>query len=270
MGDRRGARRNSSARCSTSRWSSPTRSARSASAKRRFRPPRPSTSLLGSTSASSCAPPRRRFKLGISFEDWGGLGDRYIHAFGTHRPSTWMGDFQHFWLAAQEHGFGGELGDYCFERQAAMAGKFALSEKSKINYAYHFDAGLYAALPAPHAAKPTASSGSRARSPACEQHPETRLRRGAGAGVGRIASRAICSSTAPASALADRADAEGRLRGLEPLAALPTAPSRCRLPSAGDIPPYTRAIAREAGWQWRIPLQHRVGNGLVYCSQYQR
>ena len=42
------------------------------------------------------------FKLGISFEDWGALGDRYIHAFGTLGKSTWMGDFQHFWLAAKE------------------------------------------------------------------------------------------------------------------------------------------------------------------------
>ena len=45
------------------------------------------------------------FKLAISFENWGGLGDRYLHAFGTIGRSTWMGDFQHFWLAAQEDGF---------------------------------------------------------------------------------------------------------------------------------------------------------------------
>src|SRR5262245_28295732 len=85
------------------------------------------------------------FKLGISFENWGGLGDRYLHAFGTIGRSTWMGDFQHFWLAAKTDGFGGELGDYCFERKAAEQGKFALSDTHKINYAYQFDAGLYAA-----------------------------------------------------------------------------------------------------------------------------
>ncbi|MBC8027254.1 MAG: tryptophan 7-halogenase, partial [Steroidobacteraceae bacterium] len=86
------------------------------------------------------------FKLGISFENWGGLGDRYMHAFGTIGRSTWMGDFQHFWLAAREDGFGGDLADYCFEGKAAVQGKFAFSDKVQINYAYHFDAGLYAAF----------------------------------------------------------------------------------------------------------------------------
>jgi len=73
------------------------------------------------------------FKLAISFENWGGLGDRYLHAFGTIGRSTWMGDFQHFWLAAREDGFGGDLGEYCFERQAALTSKFATSEQVKIN-----------------------------------------------------------------------------------------------------------------------------------------
>ena len=144
-----------------------------------------STACSSSTSKSSCAPRKASFKLGISFENWGGLGDRYIHAFGTIGRSTWMGDFQHFWLAAQEEGFGGDLGDYCFERQAALAGKFAMSDKVKINYAYHLDAGLYAALSAAALASRRASNASRARSAHVEQDPENGFITRAGARVGR-------------------------------------------------------------------------------------
>ena len=87
---------------------------------------------------------RGSIKLGISFENWARLGDRYIHSFGVVGKSTWLGDFHHLWLAAQAAGFGDELGDYCFEHKAAREHKFFTSPESKINYAYHFDASLYA------------------------------------------------------------------------------------------------------------------------------
>ena len=86
------------------------------------------------------------FKLGIAFENWARQGDRYIHPFGDIGKSTWMGDFHQMWLMARDRGFGGSLDDYCFELKAAEAGKFAVSDKSSINYAYHLDAGLYAAF----------------------------------------------------------------------------------------------------------------------------
>ncbi len=84
------------------------------------------------------------FKLGIAFEDWSRIGDRYLHSFGVLGKSTWMADFHHFWLQACTEGFGGDIGDYCFELQAAKANKFATGEGSQINYAYHLDATLYA------------------------------------------------------------------------------------------------------------------------------
>src|SRR5438094_860906 len=84
------------------------------------------------------------FKLGIAFEDWARAGDRYFHSFGQIGKSTWMGDFHHFWLEARAEGWGGALGDYCFELQAAQAGRFTIPEQGHINYAYHLDAGLYA------------------------------------------------------------------------------------------------------------------------------
>ena len=83
------------------------------------------------------------FKLGISFENWGEVGDRYIHSFGQVGKSTWMGGFHHFWMQAREQGFGGDLGDYCLELKAAEQNRFYTGDESPLNYAYHLDAGLY-------------------------------------------------------------------------------------------------------------------------------
>ena len=206
------------------------------------------------------------FKLGISFENWGAIGDRYIHAFGQIGKSTWMGDFHHFWLAAKEDGFGGELGDYCFERKAAEAGKFSTSDTVKINYAYHFDAGLYAV----HLRRISEGQGVKrieGKIARVEQHPET----------GFITALVLESGEQVTGDLF--VDCSG-FRGLlieQTLKSgyddwshwLPcnraTAVPCDRQPT---ITPYTRSHAREAGWQWRIPLQHRTGNGYVYCSEF--
>jgi tryptophan halogenase len=83
-------------------------------------------------------------KLGISFENWARKGDRYIHPFGSFGKPSWIGDFYHYWLAAKARGYDVSLEDICFELQAAKAHKFAITENPKLNYAYHFDAGLYA------------------------------------------------------------------------------------------------------------------------------
>ena len=84
------------------------------------------------------------FKLGIWFENWGQKGDRYVHSFGRNGKPTWMCEFHNFWLRSRELGVDSELGDYCFELQAAKAEKFATAQDLEINFAYHFDAGQYA------------------------------------------------------------------------------------------------------------------------------
>jgi tryptophan halogenase len=223
--------------------------------------------LLGVDEREFMRATQASFKLGIAFENWGRPGDRYIHAFGDIGKSTWMGDFHNMWLMAKSRGFGGELGDYCFELQAARAGKFAFSEASQINYAYHFDAGLYAGF--------------------LRQKFEPR-------GVKRIEGKIARveqdgqSGRVTALGMESGARVEGDLfidctgfRGLlieQTLEAgyedwrhwLPTDSALAVQTGSTDrILPYTRAIARRAGWQWRIPLQSRVGNGLVYCSAHQ-
>ena len=206
------------------------------------------------------------FKLGIAFEDWARVGDRYFHSFGVTGPSTWMADFQHMWLEAREQGFAGELGDYCLELQAAKAGKFLGGRGSPLNYAYHLDATAY---------------GQFLRGIAEPQ------------GVRRVEGKIAEVKVAPDSGfiealvLESGETVEGDLfidctgfRGLLIEGALATGwddwshwlPTDSALAvqteAVGPARPYTRAVAHRAGWQWQIPLQHRVGNGLVYCSRF--
>ncbi len=206
------------------------------------------------------------FKLGISFENWARDNDQYFHAFGTIGRSPWMADFHHIWLQARAEGYGGDLGDYCLELQAAKAGKFQTSEKATINYAYHLDAGLYGQF----LRKLSEANG---------------VKRVEGK-IARVEQDAA-SGFLTALVMESGATIEGDLfidctgfRGLLIEQTLKTGwedwgqwlPTDSALAvqteSAGTIMPYTRAIAHEAGWRWRIPLQSRVGNGLVYCSQY--
>ena len=207
------------------------------------------------------------FKLGISFENWGGIGDRYMHAFGTIGRSTWMGDFQHFWLAAQEDGFGGEIGDYCFERQAAVAGKFATSENVKINYAYQFDAGLYAAY-LRKLSEPKGVKRIEGKIRSVDQHPETGWVTSLNLESGESITGDLFVDCSGFRGLLIEQTLKAGYEDYSPWLFTDRA-FAVQTPSGKDIPPYTRAIARESGWQWRIPLQHRVGNGMVFCSRYQ-
>jgi tryptophan halogenase len=206
------------------------------------------------------------FKLGIHFEGWARLGDTYIHAFGKNGKESWLCDFQHFWLRGVEKGIEGGIGDYCYELQAAKAGKFATSPDSNINFAYHIDAGLYAKF----------------------------LRKfSEGHGARRIEGKIRKVNQDPVSGFIESLELEsGQLiagdlfidctgfRGLLIEQTLHTGhedwshwlpcDSAVAVQTEKTGPPalYVRAIAHHAGWRWQIPLQHRIGNGMVYCSRY--
>ena len=206
------------------------------------------------------------FKLGISFENWGAEGDRYIHSFGTLGRGTWMADFHHYWLEARERGGAADIGEYCLEHQAAAAGKFGTSQNSTLNYAYHLDATAY---------------GQYLRGLA-EKLGVRRVE-------GKIAEVLQNSETGDIEALKldNEVSVEGDLfidctgfRGLLIEQTLKAGfedwghwlPTDSALPvqtqSVGPPKPFTRAIAHKAGWRWQIPLQHRVGNGLVFASAF--
>ena len=206
------------------------------------------------------------FKLGISFENWRDVNEDYIHSFGNTGTDHWSAGFQHVWLSGHKKGIATDYGDYCLELRAAQENKFAHLPKNGLNYAYHIDATAYAKF------LRTIS----------EDH-----------GVRRIEGKIVKVNTDDESGyieslvLASGELIEGDLfidctgfRGMlieQTLHAgyedwshwLPCDSAVAVQTEATEPPiPYTRSIAREAGWQWRIPLQHRVGNGMVYCSRY--
>lgn len=207
------------------------------------------------------------FKLGIAFEHWGRIGDRYVHSFGEiGKRSTWMADFHHFWLEARRKGFGGSLADYCFELQAAEAGKFMKGENFPINYAYHLDATLYARF-LRGLAEPAGVRRVEGKIARVEQHPESGFLTALVLESGqRVDGDLFLDCTGFRALLIEQALETGYEDWTRYLATNSAFAVQTR--STGPAVPYTRAIAHAGGWRWRIPLQHRVGNGIVFCSDF--
>ncbi len=222
--------------------------------------------LLGLDERAFMRATQASFKLAIMFENWARTGDGYIHSFGQVGKPAWMGGFHNLWLQARAEGFGGDIGDYCFEHEAAKAGKFFTSEQAKINYAYHLDAGLYGRFLRDFGeARGAKRVEGKIRD--VEQDPENGfisalvLESGA-----RVEGDLFVDCTGFRGLLIEQTYKAGYEDWSE---WLPTDSAiALQTASVGPAPPYTRAVAHEAGWRWRIPLQHRVGNGIVFCSKY--
>jgi tryptophan halogenase len=210
------------------------------------------------------------FKLGIQFVDWLRPGHRYIHAFGTIGRDLGLIPFHHYWLRYRTEGQDASLWAFSASAEAARLNRFGRPAErhdgppSGLAYAFHFDASLYGRY--------------------LRRYAEAR-------GVRRTEGKVVDvplrgdDGFAEAVVLDNGERVEGELfidcsgfRGLLIEQALATGYDDwskwlpcdralavpCEL--AGPLTPYTRATARPAGWQWRIPLQHRIGNGYVYCS----
>ncbi len=213
------------------------------------------------------------FKLGIEFADWSGPGSRYFHPFGFHGVDIDGLDFHQYWLHCRAHGHTHPIGDYCLTEIIAKKGKFAFPDTrvagapaSYLRYAYHFDAALYAGF--------------------LRRYAEAR-------GVKRVEGKVCDVMRAP-----DSGDITGvRLENgqqvtgefffdctgfrsllLEKSLEVPWVDWRHWLPCdralavacqhAGPSRPFTRSIAKPAGWQWNIPTQRRTGNGHIFCSEF--
>lgn len=212
------------------------------------------------------------YKTGIEFINWGQIGDAYIHPFGDFGQPINGIDFHHYWLKLRQLGDDTPIGDYSFPVVTSKAGKFdypntdGRSIKSTYSYAFHMDAGLFAMYLREYA----------------EQRGVIRTE-----GKVDLVSQDQDNGFITAVSLENGTMLEGDLfidcsgfRGLLIEQTLKTGYDDWRrwLPcdraiaipceSEGNPLPYTKAIARTAGWQWRIPLQNRIGNGHIYCSQY--
>ncbi len=206
------------------------------------------------------------FKVAIWFEDWGRLGSRYLHPFGRYGQSTWMADFYHFWLHARAQGHKVPLGEYCFEWLAAVKGRFALREDPRINYAYHFDAALYARY-----MRKLAEKRGVKRTEGKIKNVRTRSEDGFVTALeledGRILEGDFFVDCTGFRALL----IEGTLQtGYEDWSSYLPCDSAVAFQTIVDTPaqPYTACYAHTAGWRWNIPVQHRVGNGVVFCSRH--
>ncbi len=206
------------------------------------------------------------FKLGIHFEGWKKPGDVYIHPFGITGKSAWACEFHHFWLHSLTKGIQSELGDYCLELAAAREQKFATSQQIQINYAYHLDASVYAKF----LRKFSERNGAKrveGKIKHIKQNPETGFIEALELESGQVVEGDFFIDCTGFRGLL----IEQTLRtGYEDWNHLLLCDSAVAVQteSVGPAVPYTCAFAHEAGWRWRIPLQHRVGNGLVYCSRY--
>ena len=206
------------------------------------------------------------FKLGIRFDDWGAVGESYMHSFGTFEMRNWVAEFQHFWLEGRNMGIDAPIGAFCLEHEAALAGRFTTAGNPPPSYAYHLDAGRYAAFLRAIAER----DGARrieGRIETVEQHPETGDIAALTLGDGqRIEGDLFIDCTGFRAMLIGQTLDVGYQDWSE---WLPTDGAwAVQTETADDPVPYTIAAAHDAGWQWRIPLQHRTGNGLVFASEY--
>ncbi len=216
---------------------------------------------------------RATFKLGIQFRNWSRQGSEYIHPFGRYGADIETLPFHQYWLRLRRDSpeLAGELAEYSLPTIAAAMGKFCRPSPdpkntlSNLTYAYHFDAGLYARL-----LRDYAEAAGVVRS---EGRVAEVLMHGNGfvSGV-RLESGEVheadffidCSGFRGLlieGALQSGYDDWTHWLPCDRAIALPCA-------SAGEPTPYTRSTAHAAGWQWRIPLQHRTGNGHVYSSAF--
>ena len=206
------------------------------------------------------------FKLGISFEGWRARGEDYIHSFGTTGTDHFTAGFQQFWLKGRERGLASDYGDYCLELAASRESRFGQLPNDGMNYAYHLDATAYARYLRRFSEhfgvkRVEAKIASVQTDPASGQVSALVLDSGT-----RIEGDLFVDCTGFRSMLLGQTmgvDYEDWSQWLFNDSAIAV-----QTESVGPAIPLTRSIAHDWGWQWRIPLQHRVGNGIVFSSRH--
>ena len=214
------------------------------------------------------------FKLGIQFENWGQVGESYIHPFGAYGYDIGGIGFHQVWHKLQERGDKRPLQLFNLETMAAYYGKFSRTEDyarddlPPINYAYHINATAYAQYLRKYAeqrgvvrhegiVKDVALDG--------ESGYVTRLTLDGGK---EIEADFFIDCTGFRGLLIEQALETGYEDWTHYLPCDRAVALPCNRDDGSPPPPFTKATAHKAGWQWQVPLQHRNGNGHVYCSQF--
>jgi tryptophan 7-halogenase len=211
------------------------------------------------------------FKLGIEFVDWLRKGESYIHSFGQVGRGVGLIQFRQLWLRAKAMGVAGDYGDYSYNVAAARQGRFAIGNGQggttpDLAYAFHLDAALFAAMLKDYA---TSLGVKRIEGRILEARRD--------GDTGDLSELQLDGDrTVKGSFFIDCTGFRSLLLGdalgvpfvnwtkwlpCDTALAVPTE-------SGGKFRPFTQSLAHPAGWQWRIPLQHRTGNGHVFCSTF--
>lgn len=227
-------------------------------------------SVLGIDEAEFLRETKATVKLAIRFENWGAIGDSYYHTFGVAGRNLPFCPFHHFWTRARQVGMDVNYWDYDLNYLCAEQGKFAkLQVKDptwQLPYAYHFDSGLYGQF----LRRYSENLGVK-RTEGLVEHVR---RDGESGDISALILQD--GSEISGDLFLDCSGGRGLLIqqhlkvGYEDWNHWLPCDRAMAVPSKrfAQTSPYTRSIAHSAGWQWRIPLQHRNGNGLVYSSQF--
>ncbi len=225
---------------------------------------------LGIAEADFLRATRGSYKLGIEFVGWGAADSRYFHPFGSYGADFDRVTLHHWWLRERLRGDMTPIDDYAMCWALARENRFGppvenpRDVRSTHGYAYHFDAGLYARFLRAYA---------ETRGVRREEGRITHV--GRDAQTGHLTGVTLENGqTVEGDFFVDCSGFAGLLiereldAGFESWAHWLPCDSAVAMPCTnnGPITPYTRSTAHAAGWQWRIPLQHRQGNGHVYCS----
>jgi len=226
--------------------------------------------VLGLDEAEFLRETRATIKVAIKFENWRVSGESYYHTFGAPGRSQAFCHFHHFWTRAQQAGYKSDLWDYDLNYLCAEAGKFAKLQADdpiwELPYAYHFDSSLYGQYLRKYSERlgVTRTEGlieDVSVDPESGHIEKLFLKNGKQVFgdffVDCSGARALLIGQKLGTGYEDWSHWLPCNRAM----AVPSARFEATLP-------YTRSIAHSAGWQWRIPLQHRNGNGLVYSSQH--
>jgi tryptophan 7-halogenase len=212
------------------------------------------------------------FKLGIEFVDWRQLGHRYFHPFGRYGVDMEGISFHAYWQRLNQLGEAPDIADFSLTASASRVNKFMRSADagnsplSDIAYAFQFDAGLYARyLREVAEARGVVRREGRivsVQQRAADGFIESVMLEGGT----QVSGDLFIDCSGFRALLIEQTLKAGFVDWSQWLPCNRALAVPCE--STADLTPYTRATARRAGWQWRIPLQHRIGNGHVYCSEY--